>query len=165
MSFITHQDFPGVSDGKESAYNARDPTSIPGLGRSPGEGNGNPLHSWSGIGTETHSILPCRIPRTEGQPGGPLYVGSERVGHDWVTHTLLVHTRRSQTYLLKMAESLTQGKVKIFSMHHELQFIGLCFLRTERVSKLVLAGLMGGGQILCQNHARDNKHLPKIPMS
>ena len=35
--------FPGGSDGKASACNARDPGSIPGLGRSPGEGNGNPL--------------------------------------------------------------------------------------------------------------------------
>ena len=35
--------FPGSSDGKASAYNARDPGSIPGSGRSPGEGNGNPL--------------------------------------------------------------------------------------------------------------------------
>ena len=35
--------FPGGSDGKASAYNAGDPGSIPGLGRSPGEGNGNPL--------------------------------------------------------------------------------------------------------------------------
>ena len=33
----------GGSDGKVSAYNAGDPGSIPGLGRSPGEGNGNPL--------------------------------------------------------------------------------------------------------------------------
>ena len=32
--------FPGGSDGKESAYNAGDPGSVPGLGRSPGEGNG-----------------------------------------------------------------------------------------------------------------------------
>ena len=31
--------FPGGSDGKESAYNVGDPGSIPGLGRSPGEGN------------------------------------------------------------------------------------------------------------------------------
>ena len=31
------------SDGKESTYNAQDPGSIPGLERSPGEGNGNPL--------------------------------------------------------------------------------------------------------------------------
>ena len=35
--------FPGGSDGKASAYNAGDLDSIPGLGRSPGEGNGNPL--------------------------------------------------------------------------------------------------------------------------
>ena len=31
------------SDGKASAYNVEDPGSIPGLGRSSGEGNGNPL--------------------------------------------------------------------------------------------------------------------------
>ena len=36
-------DFPGGSDGKASVYNVRDPGSIPGLGRFPGEGNGNPL--------------------------------------------------------------------------------------------------------------------------
>ena len=35
--------FPGGSDGKESACNARDSGSIPGSGRSPGEGNGNPI--------------------------------------------------------------------------------------------------------------------------
>ena len=35
--------FLGGSDGKESACNAGDPGSIPGSGRSPGEGNGNPL--------------------------------------------------------------------------------------------------------------------------
>ena len=35
--------FPGGSDGKESACNARDPGSVPGLGRSSGEGNGYPL--------------------------------------------------------------------------------------------------------------------------
>ena len=35
--------FPGSSDGKTSAYNVGDPGLIPGLGRSPGEGNGNPL--------------------------------------------------------------------------------------------------------------------------
>ena len=35
--------FPGGSDGKESACNAGDLGSTPGLGRSPEEGNGNPL--------------------------------------------------------------------------------------------------------------------------
>ena len=34
---------PCGSVGKESACNAGDPGSIPGMGRSPGEGNGNPL--------------------------------------------------------------------------------------------------------------------------
>ena len=34
--------FPGGSDGKASACNAGDRGSIPGSGRSPGEGNGNP---------------------------------------------------------------------------------------------------------------------------
>ena len=36
-------DFPGGSDSKASAYNTGDPGLIPGLGRSLGEGNGNPL--------------------------------------------------------------------------------------------------------------------------
>ena len=35
--------FPGVSDDKESACNVGDPGLIPVLGRSPGEGHGNPL--------------------------------------------------------------------------------------------------------------------------
>ena len=35
--------FPDGSDGKESACNAGDPDSVPEWGRSPGEGNGNPL--------------------------------------------------------------------------------------------------------------------------
>ena len=41
--FRVYISFPSGSVGKESACNAGDPGSIPGLGRSPGEGNGNPL--------------------------------------------------------------------------------------------------------------------------
>ena len=37
-------DFSGGSEGKASAYSVGDLGSIPGLGRSPGEGNGIPLH-------------------------------------------------------------------------------------------------------------------------
>ena len=40
----THMGFPGGSGVKASARNAGDLGSIPGLGRSPGEGNSNPLH-------------------------------------------------------------------------------------------------------------------------
>ena len=43
-------DFPDSSVGKESAYNARDPGSIPGSGRSAGEGTGYPLqYSWASL--------------------------------------------------------------------------------------------------------------------
>ena len=40
---IMPYDFPGGSDGKASAYNMGDLGLIPGLGRSPVEGNSNPL--------------------------------------------------------------------------------------------------------------------------
>ena len=40
---IDLQGFPGGSECKESAYNARELGSIPRFGMSPGEGNGNPL--------------------------------------------------------------------------------------------------------------------------
>ena len=40
------QDFPGGSDGKASVYSVGDLGSIPGLGGSPGEGNGNPLQHY-----------------------------------------------------------------------------------------------------------------------
>ena len=43
ISMQRDRGFPGGSDGKESTCNAGDLSSIPGLGRSPGEGHGNPL--------------------------------------------------------------------------------------------------------------------------
>ena len=42
-NFTLYFYFPGGLDGKESACNAGDPGLIPGWGRFPGEGNGNPL--------------------------------------------------------------------------------------------------------------------------
>ena len=62
--------FPSGSDGKASVCNVGDPGSIPGLGRSPGEGNGNPLH-----------ILAWRIPWTE-EPSGLQSMELQRVRHD-----------------------------------------------------------------------------------
>ena len=59
--------FPGVWDGKASACSVGDPGSIPGLGRSSGEGNGNPLQctpenpmdgvAWYAAGWETSLFL------------------------------------------------------------------------------------------------------------
>ena len=54
---------PGGSDGKESACNAGDLASIPGLGRSPGEGTGNPFQYSS-----LKDFMDC--------------MGSQRVGYD-----------------------------------------------------------------------------------
>ena len=59
--------FPGSSDSKVSACNAGDQGSIPGSGRSPGEGNGN--HS---------SILAWKIPWTK-EPGRLQSIGLQRV--------------------------------------------------------------------------------------
>ena len=46
--------FPGVSDGKESAYNVGDAGSIPGLGRFPDEGNGYLLQVF--LPQESHGL-------------------------------------------------------------------------------------------------------------
>ena len=63
-------DFPGGSDGKVSAYNAGDLGSIPGSGRSPGEGNGTPLQ---------YSCL--ENPWTE-EPDRLQSMGSQKVRHN-----------------------------------------------------------------------------------
>ena len=65
--------FPYSSVGKESACNAGDPGSIPRLGRSPGEGNGNPLQ---------HSCLENPMDRGAWQA---TVRGVARVGHDLTT--------------------------------------------------------------------------------
>ena len=57
--------FPSNSVGKSPLVNVGDVCSVPGLGRSPGESNGNPS-----------SILVWEIPWTE-QPGGLQYMGSQ----------------------------------------------------------------------------------------
>ena len=67
--------FPGGSDGKESACNAGDMGSIPGLGRSPGQGNGNPLQ---------YSCLENSMDR------GAWWAAVHRVAKSWMqlsTHT------------------------------------------------------------------------------
>ena len=65
-TFTFFSGFPGGSDGKQSACNAGDLVSTPGLGRSPGEGNGYPLH-----------ILAWKVPLTE-EPGGLQSMGLQK---------------------------------------------------------------------------------------
>ena len=98
--------FPSSSAGKESAYKVRDPSSIPGLGRSPGEGIGLPTpvslgFSGGSVGKDSARNVgdPSSIPglgrspregngnsfqyfsQTE-EPGGLQCMGSQSVGHD-----------------------------------------------------------------------------------
>ena len=66
-TIIQHPCSLGGSAGKESAYNAGDLSSIPGLGRSPGEGNSDPLQ---------YSALENSMDYS---------MGSQRIGYDWAT--------------------------------------------------------------------------------
>ena len=68
--------FPCSSVGKESACNAGDQDSIPGSGRSPGEGNGNPLQ---------YSCLENPMDRGDWQ--ATVY-GVARVGHELASKPL-----------------------------------------------------------------------------
>ena len=79
--------FPGGSDLKESARNIRNPGLIPGSGRSPGEGKGNPLQ-YSCLGNVMDRGAWCatlwEMSWTE-DPGVLHSTGSQRVGNDLVT--------------------------------------------------------------------------------
>ena len=105
--------FPGSSAGKESAWDAGDPSWIPGSGRFPGEEIGYPLqYSWASLVAQTLNIhlqfrrpefdywfgmipwrsawqptpvfLPGESPWTV-EPGGLQSMGSQRVEHSWAT--------------------------------------------------------------------------------
>ena len=75
--------FPGGSDGKESTHNAGDPGSIPGLGRFPGEGNGNLLQ-----------YLAWEIPWTE-EPAGLQSMGLQRAD---MTERLIFSHQNNMSY-------------------------------------------------------------------
>ena len=75
--------FLSSSDGKASAYSARDWGSIPGSGRSPGEGNGNPLQ---------YSCL--ENPMDQGAWWAIQSIGSQRVGQTKRPHVLMDKDKR-----------------------------------------------------------------------
>ena len=77
---LTIWGFPGDSDSKESACNARDPGLIPGLGGSPGV-----PWDWEEGMAAYSSILAWRIPWAE-EPERLESTGSQRVRHDWATN-------------------------------------------------------------------------------
>ena len=111
--YATTWGFPYSSAGEEPSCNAGDPSLIPGMGRSPGEGIGYPLqYTWASLVAQmvknlpalsktwalslgwkipwrrswqlTPVFLPGEFPWTE-EPGGFQSMESQRVGHDWLT--------------------------------------------------------------------------------
>ena len=93
--------FPGGSEVKASACNAGDLGSIPGLGRSLGEGNGNPLQ---------YSCL--ENPMSGGAWWAKQSTGSQRVGQDWATSlslSLSLHATTTEAQVPR-AHALQQEK-------------------------------------------------------
>ena len=76
---------PGSSAGKKSACNAGDPSSIPGWGRSPGEGIGYLLqYSWASLVSQTVKNLPAmretwigKIPWRRAWQATPVFLSEE----------------------------------------------------------------------------------------
>ena len=102
--------FPGGSHGKESACNGGDPGSIPGLGRSPREGNGNPLQ---------YSCLENSIDREDWWAKS---MDSQRVSHNWTTNT---HTHRSNT--------ASTNCIFVAAIHCSVQFSSVQLLSLVRL--------------------------------
>ena len=90
----------GGSDGKESACNARDPSSIPGLGRSPGKRNSNPLQ-YSCLGN----------PMDRGAWWATVYGDHKRVGHD-----LAAKWQQQHKKLFYKNEALRQGMCPVVGL-------------------------------------------------
>ena len=80
--------FPGDSDGKESACNTGDLGLIPASGRSPGEGNGNPLQYF------------CLENSMDWGAGGLQSMGLHWVGHDWATNTIPTMGKSSEKWVV-----------------------------------------------------------------
>ena len=88
--------FPGGSNGKESACSAGNPGSIPGLGRSPGEGNGNPLQ---------YPCLENSLDR------GAWRATVQRV----ITYSILLGRRRNQWWTCGLRNGFWEGVAGVLS--------------------------------------------------
>ena len=101
MKYCQPRDFPGGSNGKESAYSAGDLGSIPGLGRSPGEGKVNPLQ---------YSCLEMSMDRGAWQAAVHWVA---RVGHDlrnlYAGQEATIRTGHGTTDWIQIGKGVRQG--------------------------------------------------------
>ena len=101
-------DFPGGTDSKVSAYNAGDLGAIPGSGRSPGEGDGNPLQ------------YSCLENPMDGGAWWLQSMGLQRAGQDWAT-SLIAFIKYCIFYKLMFMAVLHQSGLSApFAQQHLL---------------------------------------------
>ena len=104
--------------------NAGDLGSIPGLGRSPGGGHGNPLQ---------YSCL--ENPLWTEEPGGLQSMGSQRIGHNWATK----HSTAQTTWIKDQSQPFSRTKMKflcstINTSQHRNDCLTLTVLEPENIS-------------------------------
>ena len=118
----------GGSDGKESAFNLGDPGWIPGLGRSPGEGYGNPLQysclensgdreAWWAI---VHGVAKSQT-------------------------RLSTHSRRHSTAILLLASVSLEHEWSLYRCLLFITQVGSCFTKGEHHSSLLFIYLFALG--------------------
>ena len=101
--------FPGGSDGEESSCSSRDLGSIPGLGRSPGEGSGNPLQ---------YSCLGNTMDR------GAWWATVHRVSKE--SH-MTEHTQRDSWFILQCGTNLCCTTNWLTYTHIDILFLTILF--------------------------------------
>ena len=132
--------FPGGSDGKESARSAGDRGSIPGAGRSPGEGDGHPLQC---------SCLGNPMDRGSWR-ATVLEVPKESDTTEGLTSTLLLLAQRSQDGTHRRSLAVPRG----WAQHYE----AILQMRRSRLPANMLAelrhslGLLTARSSLCRRH-------------
>ena len=95
--------FPGASAGEESACSAGDPDLIPGLGRSPGVGNGNPLQYSSWENPTDRGAWPATVHRVA------------RIGHDLATKPpphIYIHAQKWGRLLASLSHGRTPNNLQ-----------------------------------------------------
>ena len=117
LFYINTLGFPGGSEGKESACNAEDLGSIPGLGRSPEEGNCNPLEYF------------CLENSVYWGAGRLQSMGSQRIGHNWAANTHAMIFSFISCYLYKIfCEVSVQDFCPFFDLTSYCWFVEILYI-------------------------------------
>ena len=132
---MAYRGFPGGSSCKESACNAEDPGSVPGLGRSPREGNGNPLtftylmaYMGKDLKQSRHMYMDNRITL--------LYFWNQ---HNIVYQLYFNLKRKKKTYGVKSPTKHWVGKKLFHYEENQTKFLSSPIIRTQSRHSLWLS--------------------------